>query len=207
MKLDRRSVVGGIWASTALLAVPSGARAMNEQRLDIAVPRFRGASDVGPPHPNAVLAMHLVIDAVGMRRSIDLFSANITKDGIAGFATVIGGRRYIVYDRESVTWAEGVTQWTSVSLVAHEVGHHLGTHMHRRDVSGHAEELEADRFAGFALAKLGATEEQATSYYQSDRPATRDHPSAADCREAVREGWKLGQRMKRQEALRIRRGR
>lgn len=202
MKINRRSVIGGLLGSAGLLSAPASLLAMAGRPTDVAVPQFPGASDVGAPHPDAVLAMHLILDAVGMERRISLFSARITRDHIAGFATVVNGRRFIVYDRQRVPWPNGVTPVSSIFVIAHECGHHLGTHMHRSDVTGHAEELEGDRFAGFACSRMGLSESQATSYYQSDRAATDEHPSAADSREAAREGWLLGERMKRLELRR-----
>jgi predicted Zn-dependent protease len=53
--------------------------------------------------------------------------------------------------------------WGATSILAHEVGHHLAGHTLRQSNEPWRDELEADDFSGFVLARLGATLAEATS--------------------------------------------
>lgn len=75
------------------------------------------------------------------------------------------GKRYILYDKEFMqAIAENSSDWAKISILAHEIGHHLSGHT-LKDFEGLAnqrqQELEADEFSGFILNKLGATLTQA----------------------------------------------
>lgn len=199
MKLNRRNLIGGLVGSAALAGIPERLMAMGSDPLGIGAPRFRSARDVGPPHPNAQLAMHLILDAVGMARQISLYAARITKRNIAGFATTIRGERYVVYDREHVPWPDDVTPWTSVFLVAHEIGHHASSHGHRSDDREFRHELEADFFAGFAMNKLGASLDDTIRYNAGSRGATATHPASRASREAATRGWQQAERIKQRQ--------
>jgi len=68
------------------------------------------------------------------------------------FATIINNERYIVYGKgllKSLDEDSG-SYWSSMSVLAHEIGHHLSGHtlVHGGDP---AYELEADKFSGFVL--------------------------------------------------------
>jgi hypothetical protein len=77
-----------------------------------------------------------------------------------------------------------------IGIFAHEVGHHilfhtLGNNSSRRDL-----ELEADKWAGAALYKLGATLVQATSCIdETNANGSTTHPPRADRKQAVENGW------------------
>ncbi len=112
------------------------------------------------------------------------------------------GLRYIVYDRafmKSISTSAN-TNWTNLSIFAHEIGHHLNGHtLHNTNLSdSRAEELEADEFSGFILAKLGATLYQAQAAMK-----TLQHPNCIEeihsshpCLEkrltAIAKGWNDG---------------
>lgn len=74
------------------------------------------------------------------------------------------GKRFILYNpalmRDFVQ--NTGTPWSATGVLAHEVGHHLGKHlMSNRALSA---EVEADRFAGFILQKMGASRAQVRSF-------------------------------------------
>lgn len=199
MTLSRRELIAAMGTSALCLGVPNVALAQSWREKFGGPPRFNGASSIKSPNPRAVIAMNLITDAVGIERTIGLYSAHITLPRIAGLATTQNGKRYIIYDRRKVPWPQNITPWTSAFLIAHEIGHHVATHNFRKDVPSKRQELEADRFAGFALSRLGASEEQATSYYRGNRGETSSHPTASSSRDFARAGWQLGQRIKRRE--------
>ena len=81
-------------------------------------------------------------------------------------AAVIGnGRRYILYNQELMRNIRDTTgnNWGEIGILAHEIGHHLSAHiLDRRDIRP-AMELEADKFSGFILQKMGATLSQSVA--------------------------------------------
>ena len=79
--------------------------------------------------------------------------------------------------------------WESLSILAHEIGHHASGHA----ISGgysHKHELEADRYSGHLLFRMGATLSQAVSLFEKlPLEPSRTHPGRADRLAAVRSGW------------------
>ncbi len=109
------------------------------------------------------------------------------------FATVVDGQRYIVYDGAFMKRVENVTHtdWSAISIVAHEIGHHLQGHTIDGKGSRPQKELEADRFSGFVMQRLGASLEEtlvAIKTLGDDKP-TYSHPAKASRIEAIRQGW------------------
>ena len=101
--------------------------------------------------------------------------------------------RYIIYDAE---WLQSfnkktLTDWSGTFVLAHEIGHHLNGHSLNNGSSIPKFELEADYFAGRALANLGATLDE-TIAVMDDQPvkASYSHPARADRIKQARAGWK-----------------
>lgn len=109
------------------------------------------------------------------------------------YATIINNVRWIVYDNnflESID-AYAKTKWASISIMAHEMGHHYYDHVVSSSGSTIPKELEADAFSGFLMAKMGATKEQsiaAISTIASER-ASNTHPAKRDRINAISQGW------------------
>ena len=98
---------------------------------------------------------------------------------------------FIVYDSN---WLEQLskqtTNWAAVGVLAHEIAHFQLDHEVRGGGSRPDWELEADRFLGFQLAKMGATLEQAQSCFQkASIKGSRTHPAKVARLEAVEIGW------------------
>jgi hypothetical protein len=84
--------------------------------------------------------------------------------------------------------------WETLTILAHEVGHHLLNHITAPQPGATQAdcELEADRTAGYIMCKLGATLEQAQSVMR--RPevpeyATMGYPSRNERLEAIKQGF------------------
>lgn len=109
------------------------------------------------------------------------------------YATIINGQRYIIYDNRFLNRLDQIagTQWASVSVIAHEIGHHYYNHLLNGQGSTPAKELEADYFSGYVMAKLGATVDEATIAMRQISPtyATGSHPGAADRVNSIQSGW------------------
>ncbi|MFZ1371513.1 MAG: hypothetical protein WAR78_14085 [Ferruginibacter sp.] len=109
------------------------------------------------------------------------------------YATIINNARWIVYDNnflEDID-AYAATKWASVSILAHEMGHHYYNHVVSRSGSTPPKEIEADAFSGYVMFKQGATLNEsiaAISAIASDR-ASSTHPAKADRVAAITRGW------------------
>ena len=120
------------------------------------------------------------------------------------------GQRYILYDKdfmESLTVGRN-KYWSNMFILAHEVGHHINGHsldiiLYQNDVinpkslsTRRSQELEADEFAGFVLAKLGATFNQTSKVLLNIPKISNDydstHPSTDKRIRAVKNGWERG---------------
>lgn len=74
------------------------------------------------------------------------------------FAATQNGVRLIVYDNAFMKKVNDQTKtdWGGMSILAHEIGHHLQGHTIDGESSDPAKELEADYFSGFVMYQLGA---------------------------------------------------
>jgi hypothetical protein len=109
------------------------------------------------------------------------------------YATIIRNQRYIVYDNrflEALDHYAG-TKWASISVLAHEMGHHYYNHVLNNTGSTPPNELEADYFSGYMMAKMGASLEEAKAAMgQIASPtASRSHPAKGDRLNSITNGW------------------
>lgn len=130
-----------------------------------------------------------IIDVVGLSARFELQAADI--DNAA--AVIINGKRYILYNPEFLNAVNNAsrTDWAAVSIIAHEIGHHLNGHTLSRTGSNPAEELEADEFSGFVLRKMGASlanAQAAISVLSEDRDSAT-HPGRKTRLTAISTGW------------------
>jgi len=109
------------------------------------------------------------------------------------YATIIRNRRYIIYDNNFLENLDGYagTRWASVSVLAHEMGHHYRNHTIDTRGSTPPKEIEADYFSGYVMAKLGATLEEARAAMEqiASPQGSASHPPKADRLTAIARGW------------------
>ena len=116
-------------------------------------------------------------------------------------ATTIGKQRFILYN---TTFLENFkkdanTRWAAFCVLAHEIGHHLSNHdLGETDPAVRKRyELEADRFAGGILFRLGASLEEAQAginTFSLDN-ASSTHPPKRARLEALATGWKQAEEL------------
>lgn len=107
-------------------------------------------------------------------------------------AIEVDNKRYILYNKNFFRSLENKTAniWSSKFVIAHEVGHHLSGHSLDGKGSTHSKELEADLYAGMALAKLGATLDNTLSAFKDmSEMGTSTHPGKSARVEAATRGW------------------
>ena len=130
-----------------------------------------------------------IIDITGLQTDFELKEANVLNIE----ASVSHRKRFILYNPAYITTLNNLTKnkWAVMTLLAHEVGHHLNGHTIHKGGSTPELELEADEFAGFILYKLGATLKQSQNvmYYIAMEKASRTHPSKNSRLSAIEKGW------------------
>ena len=103
-------------------------------------------------------------------------------------------RRVIAFNPAFMTQASalvGGNPWGPISVMAHEIAHHLSGHTITPGGSRPEIELEADKFSGFVLQKMGAPEAAATQMILAvgSPHASATHPAKDERADAIRQGW------------------
>jgi hypothetical protein len=134
-------------------------------------------------------AVGRVVQVVGLPKNFAIRAANVPNAA----AVIVGNQRYILYSNIFMDRVKNVTQtdWAAISILAHETGHHLAGHTVSNAGSIPIQELEADRFSGFVLERMGATLPEATAAmtnFGSNDPSPT-HPGKAARLEAIAAGW------------------
>ena len=155
-------------------------------------------------------ALDQILSVVGISRNFIIRSCENIPNAMA---ISLKGIRYIYYNTEFMNQINSKSRyWTNMSILAHEVGHHINGHtidvllyanksVEEESLSAsRSMELQADEFSGFVLAKLGATINQATeaiSKMTSDDDDTYStHPKKSKRLLAIKKGY---QRAKSQD--------
>ncbi|WP_133272400.1 M48 family metalloprotease [Hymenobacter radiodurans] len=131
-----------------------------------------------------------ITDVVGLKPRFELRSTTEVQNAAA---VVYNGQRYLLYNPQFVGAVNqaGRTDWAGISILAHEMGHHLNGHTLRAGGSNPTDELEADEFSGFVLRKMGASlaQAQAAMAVIADDQASATHPGRPTRLKAIGEGW------------------
>lgn len=130
-----------------------------------------------------------IIDVVGLKPNFEVRAANIPNAA----AVTYSGKRFILYNPNFINQLVRQTgsKWAAVSVLEHEIGHHLNGHTITGSGSKPAIELEADEFSGFVLRKMGAslTDAQAAMKLLATEKASRTHPGQSDRLTSIAKGW------------------
>lgn len=89
------------------------------------------------------------------------------------------------------------TDWSAVSVLAHEIAHHLLGHTLDPDAVHPGDELACDRYSGFILQRMGATLEESLAAMEvaGNVHGTRAHPPRHARLAAIRQGWEEAARI------------
>ena len=130
-----------------------------------------------------------IMNLTGLKASFELKEAKVMNIE----AYISHRKRYILYNPEFIARinAAAKNKWAVLTLLAHEVGHHLNGHTIRKSGSTPSLELEADEFAGFVLNKLGATPQQSQEVmkYIATTEGSSTHPGRESRIRAIQIGW------------------
>ena len=142
---------------------------------------------------SALDAVDRVLGPLGLQPNFDLRMSPDVVDAGAAFRS---SSRVVLYSEELVERILGSMEmdWDAAGILAHAMGHHLMGHQLTGNRLGI--ELEADRYAGFMLQRMGSTAEQAAAVADHlPVDASPTHPGRVARRDAIVAGW--------EEALRL----
>lgn len=102
--------------------------------------------------------------------------------------------RVIAYNQAFMADVQKATDnndWAPISIMAHEIGHHLSGHTIQPGGSQPPTELEADKFSGFVLYKMGAALADAQKAMNTLVPEAdgATHPGRSKRVAAIADGW------------------
>lgn len=114
-------------------------------------------------------------------------------------AYIKGRERVIAYNPAFISGIldSSGTDWAAVSILAHEIAHHLLGHTLAPEALHPGDELACDRYSGFILQRMGATIEEslAAIAVAGNVHGTRDHPPKHARSAAITQGWQEAERI------------
>jgi hypothetical protein len=142
------------------------------------------------PASQAAGIIREITDAVGLQPRFELRATTLVPNAAA---VAYDGKRYLLYNPKFLAAVNraGHTDWGGISILAHEMGHHLNGHTLRGGGSQPQDELEADEFSGFVLRRLGASlaQSQAALAAVADDEGSATHPGRTPRLAAISQGW------------------
>lgn len=186
---------GAAVVALAILA-PVPAAAQEILKID---QKYACAAEPGPAVEEATLfpstkaasdVLKDIVAYVGLSAErIDLRASDVTN--AVAYLDPLSRRRLILYNEDFVRRLQSDSQsmWVPRAILAHELAHHLNNHLEistpdRRRI----EELEADRFAGHVLFKMGADLKAVTAVFAVLREGGT-YPSRSARTAAATNGW------------------
>ena len=146
-----------------ILIIPSLLLGQNKDELDLCMAIQGNSFSTNAAAENA---LNRILNTIGASKNFVLSPCDKINNAVA---TAYKGTRYILYDKEFMNMINRNTNdWSNLFVLAHEVGHHINGHsidvlLYTSDIvepkslaKKREQELEADEFAAFVLAKLGA---------------------------------------------------
>lgn len=186
----------GFGALALVVGWPVPASAQEVLKID---ERFACAAEPGSISEEAALfrsteaasrILREIVDYVGLSAErIDLRASDVA-NAIA-YLDPLSRRRLILYNEDFVRrlQSESGSAWVPLAILAHELAHHLNNHLEIAEADRRrVEELEADRFAGHVLFKMGADLEAVTAVFE-ELGEGGDYPPRSARKAAATNGW------------------
>lgn len=165
------------------------AQSQQVNQCGIIVPPKRMASSFNSVY-EARDYINTILDKVNWKQNFTIREQNGMNNA---YATIINNKRYIIYDNDFLENLDeyAQTKWASISVLAHEMGHHYRNHVIDSRGSTPAKEIEADYFSGYVMEKLGAdlNEARAAMNQIASPQASSTHPAKNDRLTAITQGW------------------
>lgn len=140
--------------------------------------------------PAAERVVQNIMSVIGLRSNFQMRASQTVPTAAA---VILKSKRYILYNPKfmnDIVSASG-NNWSAISILAHEIGHHLSGHTLDKVGSRPATELEADEFSGFVLRKMGASlaDAQAAMGLIASVKGSHTHPPKSQRLNAIAAGW------------------
>ncbi|MDA9576720.1 M48 family metalloprotease [Flavobacteriaceae bacterium] len=195
-----------------LFAIPLQLVAQTKDELDLCMAIQANSFTSNTEAENA---LDRILDVIGASKNFVLTPCDKISNAVA---TAYKGTRYILYDREFMNQiSKNTNDWSNLFIFAHEVGHHINGHsidllLYTNDVvdapsleKSRQQELEADEFAAFILAKLGANLSQLnnviTLISDNSDDSYSTHPKREKRLASVKKGFDKGYEPKNLNSL------
>jgi hypothetical protein len=138
-------------------------------------------------------ALQKIMRLVGLPANFEIRAASVPNAAAFVDCDTNGNcKRYILYNQEFMENLKNETSspHAEYAVLCHEIGHHLSGHTITNSGKNYDLELEADKFAGFMLFKLGLTIDEAKKTY-SNLPisGSTTHPPKDARMAALTNGW------------------
>ena len=177
-------------------APPAPAQFMRDHESEGGVRGFHGPRSIGQITRSFARAeFERILSAVGLGYVTDRIALRASAETPNAEAFIgKNGERFIFYNASFMQRVKQRTaeHWSLVSILAHEVGHHVAFHT----VEGHDHkfELDAEYFSGFVLKRLGATLDQAQAAIRliSPKDPGPTHPGLEQRLRLIVLGWTDG---------------
>lgn len=141
-------------------------------------------------------AVHRIVQHSGLSADFVVLEDRSVPTAIA---YIKGHERIIAYNPAFIASIvdSAHTNWAAVSILAHEIAHHLLGHTLDPAAMHPGDELACDRYSGFILYGMGATLEESLAAMDvaGDPHGTERHPPKAARVEAIRQGWEDARRI------------
>lgn len=156
---------------------------------------YAGGAGLGQLYPASTYAKQ-VVRSVCQTLGISYIETFATNRGNA-FATTFYGRPIIGYNEHFIGYLHMQNQWAPISVMAHEVGHHLNMDLSWYGSFRHpwSKELQADFVSGYVMAKMGCSLFDAQSAFRVmfTWMGTGSHPDTPRRMAALQQGYQRAQ--------------
>lgn len=150
----------------------------------------QSANAINPGSPSALKDTKDALELLGLS-NLDFPTYAMTSIGnAAAFPNLQGQGPAIAYNPDFMTRLYAIESWAPFSVIAHEIGHHVASE--RNHPSSHVRELAADRVSGCAMARAGASLDQAFAAVTQGLPVNTGsptHPGTRQRIQVIREGY------------------
>ncbi len=147
------------------------------------------------PDTDGMQAVNRVMRYTGLPQNFRIMEGNVPNAAAIIVLDPDGvPQRVIAYNKrfmQQVAKATDNNDWSTLSIMAHEIGHHLSGHTLVPGGSQPPIELEADKFSGYVLYKMGAKLDDAQEAIANLIPeaASLTHPGRTMRLSAIKAGW------------------
>jgi len=138
--------------------------------------------------------VHARLTQLGLNNEIRVVrEPGLVASNVCAYATESGGIQYISYDPACVTSLDPANPnylW-SAGVMLHEIAHHLSGATSTTGKTSMENEVEAERWVGWAFRYSGVSLAQAMVYARSGQENPSDtHPGTVERVKAVESGWR-----------------